>query len=158
MPFADLRRQVHIGSYQRLFAIVECGKRRENILCGGDILFATHAEHIAPESPVIVAGGEPGAGEYRAERVLVFGGAFARETLLQAVTAAATYSGRFMRPSILNERTPICTSSGRYSIKDISLRLRSCPVPPSAANGSLHGWAHKPLLPEREPSTALSWH
>ena len=85
---------MHIRSYQRLFAVVECGKRRENILCGGDILFATHAEHIAPESPVIVAGGEPGTGEYRAERALVFGGAFARETLF----AGGHRGGDIFRP------------------------------------------------------------
>ena len=89
-----MRRQVHICSYQRLFAVVERGKRRENILCGGDILFAAHAEHIASESAVIVAGGESGAGEYRAERALVFGGAFARETLF----AGSHCGGNIFRP------------------------------------------------------------
>ena len=63
-----------------------------------------------------------------------------------------------MRPSILNEQTPRLTSSGKFSIKDKSFKLKSCPVPPSAANGRRQGCAQSPRLPLREPNIALKRH
>ena len=92
--FSDLRREIHVGSYQRLFAVIQSGERRKHLLCGGHVLLAAHAEHIAPESAVIVAGGKSGAGKHRAERALIAGGILARKTLF----AGGHGGGDILRP------------------------------------------------------------